>query len=339
VQIRSRLTDWMGSFFYRKTGHSCAIEICGLALVAYNPKHTIFIRQYYIYCVELFKQSLSNAGLEKNFVFGDYNVDFGDEKAQSRIDIQYEHTLVKPGGRDSAGAVVGNIPIADSRDCYLARVQNYSYLERCDLVIEYSLPNIVNLQESKAFDEYLAKTVYISPFLYDINFRECKRNRHIATLFADVHQPRRSTFLERAKRVQLPLQNVKGTYDKTALQRLYREIKILVNVHQTPHHHTFEELRILPALLCGVVIVSEEVPLKQYIPYSKYIVWSSYENLIDTVRSVHTNYEKYYDAIFNDPELHTILVSMRERNISNARQACQDNFVSDNRATLNRPGL
>lgn len=324
MQLRSRLFKWIAGFVYRQTRPSCTIEVCNLALVAYDPNHKVFIRQYYLYCVELFKQSLSDTGLKINVVFGDYSVDFGDQRARSRIDIQYEHTLVKPGGRDGAGAVVGNIPIPDSKDCYLARVQNYSYLERCDLVIEYSLPNIMNLQESKVFDEYLAKTVYISPFLYDINFRECSRNREIATLFADVHQPRRSAFLERAKRAQLPLQNVKGTYDKTALQQLYRQIKILVNVHQTPHHHTFEELRILPALLCGVVIVSEEVPLKEYIPYSKFIVWSGYKSLIDTVHLVHANYEKYYSEIFNDPELQTILNAMRVRNIANVHQAVQD---------------
>ncbi len=50
--------------------------------------------------------------------------------------------------------------------------------------------------------------------------------------------------------------------------KLYGSKAILINVHQTSHHHTLEELRLLPALLRSMAIVSEETPLFKHVPYS-----------------------------------------------------------------------
>ena len=90
--------------------------------------------------------------------------------------------------------------------------------------------------------------------------------------------------------------------------------KILINVHQTDHHHTFEELRVLPALLNGVIIISEDVPLKDKIPYNEFIIWSDYDKIVDKVKEVYENYEFYYNKIFVNSNLSEILMSMTENN-------------------------
>jgi hypothetical protein len=89
----------------------------------------------------------------------------------------------------------------------------------------------------------------------------------------------------------------------------------MVNVHQTDHHHTFEELRCLPALMNGVIIVSEDVPLKEKIPYGNSIVWAKYEKLADKVKEVQDNYEDYYRKIFTE-DLRKTIHTLHENNVA-----------------------
>jgi hypothetical protein len=289
--------------------------------IAYHPGHTIFLRHYYLYCVDLFRQRLAAVDVPCNAIFGDYSVDFGNRCPTLRIDIQHEHTLVKPGGRDSAGGIVGTTPVIDADGHYLVRIERFDYLKQLDAVIEYSAANIAHVAGSGQFDDYLRKTLCIAPLLYDFDAGTGQRSEEIIALFSDFGQPRRSAFLQRARSAQLPLRRIKGMFDGEQLRRLYRNAKILVNVHQTDHHHTFEELRVLPALLCGVIVVSEDVPLKQHIPYAHFIIWSRYDDLVDTLRSVHEHYAEHWQRIFGDPELAAILAGMRQQNIDNVDAA------------------
>jgi len=299
----------------------CKIEKINRAYLAYNPNHIGCIREYYLFCVELFKKSFSNLDSSINVIFGEYNVNFPNHNRILKIDIQWEHTLVKPDGRDSAEAIIGKIPVKDSSNFYLVRINNYNYLKTLNLIIEYSIPNITNLRECGIFNDYLNKTIYLAPFIYDIDFGSKERSGGIITLFFDCNQPRRKIFLNRIQGLGVPLTNERDCFDKIKLKQLFKNTKILVNIHQTDHHHTFEELRILPVLLCGVIIISEDVPLKESIPYSKFIIWSSYENILDTVRSVYASYDHYYNKIFNNPDLLDILIKMKKNNIDNVDTA------------------
>ena len=98
-----------------------------------------------LYCVDLFAQAFERYGRAVDVTFGNYGVNFGAKRPSLRIDIQHEHTLVKPGGRDSAGAPLGTIPLPDGSGNYLVRLAGYAYLKTLDTVIEYSRPNLVNL--------------------------------------------------------------------------------------------------------------------------------------------------------------------------------------------------
>ncbi|QBB72268.1 hypothetical protein ELE36_18900 [Pseudolysobacter antarcticus] len=290
------------------------IEKINQIALAYNPRHSIYIREYYLLCVDLFENALRDSNLSINLIFGKYKTIFDNPNKTLKVDLQYEHTLVKPGGRDSAGAAVGKIPINGRNDFYLTRIQGYDYLRSLDLIIEYSIPNIVNMQASGVFDSYLDKTIHIAPLIYAIDFHSDARDFDVVTLFSDTSQPRRAAFLSHMKALRQPLRNLKGVFGKDELKALYKNTRILVNIHQTDHHDTLEELRILPALLCGVVIVSEDVPLKEHVPYHEFIVWSNYRNIADTVKSVRENYEFYRKKMFDDPRLIDILSGMQEKN-------------------------
>jgi hypothetical protein len=117
------------------------IECAGPARLAYNSQHLAYIREYYLYCVDLFAQAFERYGRAVDVTFGNYGVNFGAKRPSLRIDIQHEHTLVKPGGRDSAGAPLGTVPLPDGSGNYLVRLTGYAYLKTLDTVIEYSRPN------------------------------------------------------------------------------------------------------------------------------------------------------------------------------------------------------
>jgi hypothetical protein len=74
--------------------------------------------------------------------------------------------------------------------------------------------------------------------------------------------------------------------------------KILVNVHQTDFHHSFEEFRCLPALLSRVIIISERPPLWETIPFHSFIIWCAYDEIVNTVQDVLGNYDSIYEKMF-----------------------------------------
>lgn len=107
--------------------------------------------------------------------------------------------------------------------------------------------------------------------------------------------------------------NINNCFDKNKLQNIYKNTKIIINIHQTPHHNSFEELRALPALECGVIVISENSPLNELIPYNNLIIWTNYDNIIDKVKEVINNYDYYHDKIFSTENI-KILNNLSNKN-------------------------
>jgi len=285
------------------------IESIGENNIAYITNPSIHVMEYYNYCLNLLKKKLSESNKPINIIFGNINHNFNNGNLTIKTDIQYEHTLVKDGGRGVSEKIFGNVK--HDNGFYLVRIDNYNYLSKLDFILEYSIPNIINITESNHFNDYSKKIINIAPLLYDIDFNKTNKVDTI-TLFTDTKNVRRNKLLNENNWI-----NVDDCYTNNDLIARYKTTKILVNVHQTDHHHTFEELRILPALSRGVVIVSEDVPLKEYIPYHEFIVWSSYNNLTKTVIEVQDNYEYYYNKLFKNGNLDLLLYKLSESNYNN----------------------
>lgn len=281
--------------------------------IYYDEEYLFYVREYYLYCVHLLKDILFQESRPVNLIVGDYKYSFPGFGKTLRIDFQFEHTLVKPGGRDSDNAIEGNIGI-NSRTNYLVRIANFDRLRRCDLVIDYSIPNLINIGKSGRFPDFFKKCVCISPVLYDIEtFSSLDRFGTIST-FVNPNEERRCRFLSILRNYGIDIENVVDVYNKKDVYQLYKKSRVLINIHQTDHHHTFEELRVLPALLCGCLVISENVPLKDSIPYSKFVIWSDIEGIADKILDVDKNYEKYYYSIFGSAEFSSIVAEMTTGN-------------------------
>ena len=279
------------------------------------------VKDYFFYILDLLTKILQNNDFKCAIFFSPYNMNtsgitFDLDLQLIRLNMNIEHTLVKPGGRDTYGAPVGKIPIARRDENYLVRLEKPGMLKHSTIAIDYSMPNIINVRECAVLKDIFEKMVYISPTIY--KFYGEKKNRNIELLTTFQHtDPRRKTFLDNATSQNINIQNVEDCFDKAKLEELLHITKIMINVHKTDDHDTVEEFRILPALSCGIIVISEEGALIPEIPYHKYIIWTSYENLIQCIMNVHQNYDKYFEKIFGNNDVEQLLDSLHNANVEN----------------------
>jgi hypothetical protein len=113
----------------------------------------------------------------------------------------------------------------------------------------------------------------------------------------------------------IPHININDCFTLEGNLNLLKDTKIILNIHQTEHHNTFEELRCLPALLCGTIVISEHSPLKEHIPYKDYIIWTSYDDINTTIFEVLKNYEEHYNKLFINSNFKNVIDTMRETSI------------------------
>jgi len=286
------------------------VETINNSMLVYRPEDHGMIDGYYRYCITLLRNCLFRNSFNLNVILGNYNFGFANTNKTVRIGIQCEHTLVKPGGRTVQEVIYGTVKHEDGT--YLIRIQEFDYINSLDCIIEYSLANIHNISTNDRFKDYLKKVAYVSAAYYDINFDKTEKT-DIITTFVDNSNSRRNKILNDLVDVNVPNKKIENCFSSIELNNVYKKTKIMVNVHQTEHHHTFEEFRVLPALMTGVLVVSEKVPLTEIIPYSNFIIWSDYKDIAKTTLDVMNNYDEYYNKIFTNGNLSNVLMELKKR--------------------------
>ena len=164
-------------------------------------------------------------------------------------DVQFEHLLVLPGGRDArATTTTGFAP-------YIVRTPASAAHAAAELVVEYSRPNIEHLRRSGASVD---RAVYVPPT--PVAVRAGRRLWAAAIRFL-VTFAGHSRAAPRRLAAQLSARGLDvvavGNASTTAsLRALLDSTQILINVHTTVDHHTLEEYRVLPAAAQASVVVS-----------------------------------------------------------------------------------
>lgn len=236
----------------------------------------------------------------------------------ARIDfcMEYEHSLVLPGGINiPPNSPIGNVPSIYKDGSHYLVVSAACQLPPHDLIIQYSIPNMQNFELSNRFDvALLEKMIYVPPLEYEYNPYHLERGLTTITTFVTPGVSRRHTIIESLEAKGIHVENHNHIISRERMKEVYDASAIMLNIHQTPHHHTLEELRILPALMRGVVVISETAPLIENVPYSSFVVWSSIGDLPATITNVTENYETYFDRFFGpNSDLPCILTAMRAK--------------------------
>ena len=273
-----------------------------------------YIKDYYEYILSILKYIIDKNNLSINIILGYGEDDFKNSNKTIKIAINYEHTLVKEGGRNVPKRTpFGKIKYNENEN-YLVNIENFKHLIGNDIIIDYSNPNIINVRDSEMFPSFSSKHIYIPPLLYkNIYINTNNRKIQSLTTIIDTNQVRRKILLENISKSELSHTNINNCFDKIKLQKLYQNTKVLINIHQTPHHNTFEELRCLPALQNGVIVVSEKSPLSDSVPYNELIIWTDYDNIINKTKEVLENYEEYHKNLFSKKNI-DILKSIDDTN-------------------------
>jgi hypothetical protein len=200
--------------------------------------------------------------------------------------------------------------LTNTGEPYLVRIDRYEELNNSNIIIDYSIPNMYNIYSCNNYNNFYKKILYISPVLFDYdsqNYEYKERKINVLTTFINTNEPRRRRLFDNIKIANVDHKNINNCFSNEDLKKLYLNTKIIINIHQTSEHDTFEELRVLPALLSGVIVISESSPLNNLIPYNDFIIWSSYDNIIETVKKVINNYDDYHNKIFKSTHLLSIL--------------------------------
>jgi len=171
------------------------------------------------------------------------------------------------------------------KDCdnYVNVLDECYHFKSFNRIIEYSNTNIFHNSKHEHDCGYNDKCYYVPALYNDFNKKEHKRDGVVT-----IHNVnnRRYHILKDIKHF-----NIINTFDINEINNIYNKHKILLNIHQTDNHLTFEEIRCLPALASGILVISEDVPYKEHILYGKHIIWSN--NIKETIIDVENNYEEY----------------------------------------------
>jgi hypothetical protein len=293
------------------------LEKINESFIFYNSNHDLIVGEYYIHCVNILKEFLKSYKKPINIILGNYPTNFNNENKTIRIGLQIEHIIVKYDVPVNSTHIMCN-PVKYNNTDYLVRIDNLEYLESFDYVIEYSLPNINHMgsvKDNLRLQQYLHKNIHISTNIYDINFSKINRNQIITLFFA--WSNRRAKFKDDVNKKNIQVLNIDNCFTKKCLTDVYDNTKILVNIHQTDYHETVEELRILPALMSGVIVIAEDSPYKETIPYYEYIIWEKIENIPQKILEVNENYDFFHEKIFGGDRLKNVLIEMDKQNLKN----------------------
>jgi hypothetical protein len=234
--------------------------------------------------------------------------------------IQPEHTLVLSGGRSSEGAIQGTVgSINGGRgENYLVRLAGGAErIAQADQIIEYSIPNIINVETSEAKSLYLGKVHYIAPLLSSTMLNPSPNNRdktHVFTFMSKLgeHDRRKKIIDDYQKSGVLEISNITGVRGDAS--KVMSGVGILLNLHQTDHHHTLEEFRILPALLQGVMVISEPSPLLEKVPYSSFVNFAELRDIPTLLVDMLANFDARWDANFNHPSFAGMVEEVQAHN-------------------------
>jgi len=178
-------------------------------------------------------------------------------------------------------------------------------------IIEYSRSNIAHIEESSFSELYRAKVVYIAPLLglasggVEISPRETPT---VHTMFGSPDLGRRKELVEELRRKGLKIENLREYRD---LSQAFSRVGILLNIRQFSHFHTLEELRVLPAILNGVIVVTEPSERLEQVPYRNFLISAPVEEWPKLIPRLQNSYWAVWDKMFSGNRLDQLARQLR----------------------------
>ena len=318
-------TIWNGQDFIAPTEPEDASVTQGIickkvqsSYIYYDNNMWIAVKDYTMYVVALLEDYLNKNPLCINlFVNTNNTIKTNNQNRTIKIGINYEQTIVADEISACSTEPQGKIECNGKQ--YTVYADLINNLKDNDIIFDYSKPNIKNIEISGLYPELLPKFQYISPSIYKSVTTSTDQKTNIITLFLS-ETPRRQTIITELSKLDNYI-NRNDCYDKDLFDLLLQS-KILINIHRSDDENTFEELRVLPALMNRVLVISEISPLTELIPYNPLIIWATYENIVEKTKEVLEHYDEYVNKIFTSENIN-ILNHLNDLNKMNISQMLQ----------------
>jgi len=206
-----------------------------------------------------------------------------------------------------------------------------------DIIFEYALPNVQNYVLSGHFTEStLKKLVYMPSIgIFDINniqppptmsqrLKQNNKTLNIMTSFwIKDSTTRRSNFLDFMESRGIQVTNINSMTSPQKMAEIYDHYHIILNIRQTDIAHTIEEMRILPAIERGLIVISETAPLIEILPYYHNVLWcDTWEAFPDIISTVTKNYASMHSKLVGETSnLKRIILDMSKKALSDLKQS------------------
>ena len=260
--------------------------------------------------VEEWQESHGYLGAPLDVVFSESLSESSD--VSRTLAVNAEHTVVAEGSSESIDAPHYHAQY-NSRKYHVRLLSAKRIARRATALLDYSAANVAHVAESGLYPEVSLRHRYVASAIFGnapLTLHTGTRKHDSLSTFVTAENPRRGPFLAKMPTTHI---NETGVWGREALRALYMETKVLTNVHQTNFHRTPEELRILPALLCGVIVVSEPVPLEHTVCYRNAVIFEELEDIPRRVREVLENYDEWHARLFNKENV-KILTRLHDQN-------------------------
>jgi hypothetical protein len=182
----------------------------------YTDIDIYYVNSYIKYIIELLKLIIVDNNLKINIIIGNcfYNFNNVNDNKIIRINLNWEHTLVKKNGRSIMPNCLEGKVLTNTGEPYLVRIEKYEELNDADIIIDYSIPNMYNIYTSNIYNNFYEKILYISPVLFDYDSQNYEykqkqgRQTNVLTTFINTNEPRRRRLLDNIKMANLDHKNI-----------------------------------------------------------------------------------------------------------------------------------
>lgn len=193
--------------------------------------------------------------------------------------------------------------------------------QNASAVVDYSALNIERLSALPELTSHSGKFCTIAPLLgnYSAN-KKPRKDVTVASMYGSPGRGRRGRMNSMLNKAGIKVLNIHNFED---YEVAFRDVAILLNFRQVEHFSTPEELRILPALLQGVLVIVEDTPFARQSLCADFLVFADVSELATRIKDVQSNYSRYWNEIFGGEKFSDFVRSLEISNDAVAAHVVQ----------------
>jgi hypothetical protein len=289
-----------------------------------------YINQYSLYVGQLLEQELAKRKTRKTlYLCLPKHVPLLPPSS-IRVMLQIEQTIFVDNVDELSTDGVSKLREDEGKFEVISGVRVHGPLDayrKSTAVVDYSSMNLANLKRLPDISSSQSRMFLVAPLLPESPQNLSTRKKvNIATMYGSPHLGRRSQITESLGRNGITVKNLHNFYD---YNEAFREVAILINFRQVEHFSTPEDLRILPALLQRVIVITEDTPYARASLCAEFLVFATAENLSSVAEEVSLNYKKFWDKIFGGKKFQAFTEELKADNRKSAQQIVALSFTPE----------